>query len=98
MQEKSLPHKRINNYEPPEQKNRRPQNPPENHHHLQHQRTLSISTMTYFKLKTQVLENSKSLAYKADKIKNSKVSQMNSKLKSLKSWTMLKRYITYSKN
>ena len=31
-----------------------------------------------------VLENSKSLAYKANKIRNSKVSWMNSKLKSLK--------------
>ena len=79
-------------------RNEDPQNPLENHHHLQHQKTLSISMKTYFKPKTQILENSKSLAYEVDKIRNSKVSQMNSKLKSLKSWMMLKRYITYSNN
>ena len=61
-------------------------------------KTISILTMTYFKPKTQVLENSKSLAYKADKIKNLKATQTNSKLKSLRSWTTLKRYVTYSKN
>ena len=42
--------------------------------------------MTYFKLKTQVLENSKLLAYKTDKTRNSNLLQMNSKLKSLKNW------------
>ena len=42
--------------------------------------------MTYFKLKAQVLENSKSLVYKADKTRNSNLLQMNSKLKSLKNW------------
>ena len=42
--------------------------------------------MTYFKLKTQVLENSKSLVYKADKTRNSNLLQMKSKLQSLKNW------------
>ena len=58
------------------------QNPPENHQYLHHQTTISISTMTCFKPKTQVLENSKSLVYKADKIKTSNLLQMNSKLRS----------------
>ena len=39
--------------------------------HLHHQRTLSILTMTYSKPKTKALKNSKSLAYKADKTRNS---------------------------
>ena len=74
------------------------QNLLEKHHYLQHQRTISISMMTYSKLKTKTLKNSKSFAYKAGEIRNSKATQTNSKLKSLKSWTTLKRYITYSKN
>ena len=65
--------------------------------HLLHQ-YLSILTITYSKPKTKALKNSKSLAYKADQIRNSKVSRMNPKLKSFKNWTMLKRYITYFKN
>ena len=48
--------------------------------------------------KSKALKNSKSSGYKAGKIRNSKATQINSKLKSLKNWTMLKRYITYSKN
>ena len=79
-------------------RNEDPQNPLENHHYPHYQRPLSTLTMTYSKPKTKVLKNSKSLAYKADKIRNSKVSQMNSKLKSLKNWTMLKKFITYVKN
>ena len=55
-------------------------------------------TMTYSKLKTNPLENSKSLAHAVFKMRNSKVSRMNSKLKSLKNWMTLKRFITYSKN
>ena len=35
--------------------------------------------------------------YKAGKVRNSKATQTNSKLKSLRSWTTLKRYITYIK-
>ena len=46
----------------------------------------------------QSLEKFKKVAYKARKIRNSKATQTNSKLKSLRSWTTLKRYITYSKN
>ena len=42
--------------------------------------------MTYFKLKTQVLENSKLLVYKTDKTRNSNLLQMKSKLRSLKNW------------
>ena len=78
-QEDSLPGKSVNNYEdliiePPEQfrdrqKKRRNQNPLENHHYIHYQRTLSILTMTYSKPKTKTLKISKSLAYKADKIK-----------------------------
>ena len=72
----------------------RPPNLLENHHYFQHQSTNSTWTMTYSKPKTKALKNSKSLAYKAEKIRNSKATQMNSKLKSLKSWTTLKKYIT----
>ena len=105
-QVESLPGKSINGYkdliiEPPEQfrdkqKKQRPQNSLESHLHCQ--RTLSILMMKYSKPKTKALKNSKSLVYKADKIRNSKASRMNSKLKFLKNWMTLKRYITYSKN
>ena len=88
-QEESLPRKGIDNYEdlifePPEQFRDRqnPQNPLENHHYLHHQRTFSILTMTYSKQKTKALRNSKLLMYEACKIKNSNLSQMNSKSRS----------------
>ena len=74
------------------------QNLLENHHYLRHQNTNSTSTMTYSKQRIKALKNSKLSVYKADKIKNSKATRMNSKLKSLKNWTMLKRYTTYSKS
>ena len=51
-----------------------------------------------FQTGNQSLEKFKILAYKAGKIRNSKATQTNSKLKSLRSWMTLKRYITYSKN
>ena len=76
-------------------RNEDPQCPLESHLHLQ--RSLAILMMKYSKPKTKALKNSKSLAYKAGKIRNSKATRMNSKLKALKSSTTLKRYIIYSK-
>ena len=74
------------------------QNPLGHHHYLRHQNKNSTSTMTYSKQRIKALKNSKLSVYKAVKIKNSKATRMNSKLKSLKNWTMLKRYTTFSKN
>ena len=62
-QEESVPHKSVNDYEdivlpPPEQFQDKKdcQNPIDNHHH---QKTISISMMTYSKPKTKALKNSK---------------------------------------
>ena len=74
------------------------QNPLESHHYLRHQNTNSTSTMTYSKQRIKTLKNSKLSVYKAGKIRNSKATQTNSKLKSLKNWMTLKRYTTFSKN
>ena len=64
-QEQSVPHKNINDYEDivlpsPEQfRDKKDHQNPTDHHHLYHQRMISISTMTYSKPKTKVLKNSK---------------------------------------
>ena len=105
-QEGSVPGKSINDYEdliiePPEQfrdkqkkqrppkPTRKPPLPPKDPFNFDDD---------IFQTENAILENSKSLAYKAGKIRNSKASRMNSKLKSLKNWMMLMKYITYSKN
>ena len=104
-QEESLPGKSVNNYkdliiEPPEQfqdrqrppkPTRKPPLPPTPKDHFNFDDDIS-------KPITKALKNSKSLAYKADKTRISKVSRMNSKLKSLKNWMMLKKYVAYFKN
>ena len=64
-QEESVPHKSVNDYEdivlpPLEQfRDKKDRQNPIDHHHLHHQRTISISTMTYSKPKTKALKNSK---------------------------------------
>ena len=73
---------------------RRPPKPKSTQPLLQY---LSISTMTYSKPKTKALKNSKSLAYKANKIINSNPLQLI-KSQNFKKRMMLKRYITYFKN
>ena len=51
-----------------------------------------------FQTENTSLGNFKIISVQSRKIRNSRATQTNSKLKSLKNWTMLKRSITYSKS
>ena len=51
-----------------------------------------------FQTENQSLEKFKIISVQSSQNKISKATRMNSKLKSLKNWTMLKRYTTFSKN
>ena len=51
-----------------------------------------------FQTENQSLEKFKIISVQSRQNKNSKATQMNSELRSLKNWTMIMRSITYSKN